>query len=197
MRWQRAGGIARFELHAARLRASAEYFGFECPGLAGLRDAVAAAGGIQSLEAKVRLLLSRDGTLACEYHAIDPLPDVLNVALADQPVASNDVFLFHKTTRRETYRRARASAPRADSVLLWNERGEVTEAAEANVVVELGGRRLTPPVWCGLLPGVLRAELLQRQEIEEGVIQRDDLRRAARIWLISSLRGWMPAVLEP
>jgi para-aminobenzoate synthetase/4-amino-4-deoxychorismate lyase len=195
MRWRRTGGITRLDLHLERLRASAEYFGFDCPPVEHLRAAVAAPSDIQSPEARVRLLLSRDGNAACEFHPLNPVPAVMRVALAPEPVSSGDVFLFHKTTRREVYNRARASRPEADSVLLWNERGEVTEATEANVVLEIEGRRLTPPVACGLLPGVFRAELLRREEIQERVIQLDELRRATSVWLISSVRGWMPALL--
>ena len=89
--------------------------------------------------------------------------------LAAHPVDPSDEFLYHKTTNRAVYERARR--PDCDDVILWNPAGEVTETTIANLVVEGGmteqGRRVTPPVACGLLPGTLRAELLATGEVSE------------------------------
>jgi para-aminobenzoate synthetase/4-amino-4-deoxychorismate lyase len=54
---------------------------------------------------------------------------------------------------------------------------------------------VTPAVECGLLPGTFRAELLARQEIVEGRISIDELRRTGKFWLINSVRGWYEAIL--
>jgi para-aminobenzoate synthetase/4-amino-4-deoxychorismate lyase len=82
-----------------------------------------------------------------------------------------------------------------DDVLLWNERGEITESTIANVVADIGGERVTPPLACGLLPGVFRGALLEAGEIQERVIAKGDLVAAPRLWLINSLREWVPAAL--
>ena len=113
------------------------------------------------------------------------------MTLADGPVDSRDRFLYHKTTYRRVYEEARAAKPGFDDVLLWNERGELTESTLANVVVERDGRFITPPTACGLLPGVFRSWLLERGEIREGVIRKDDLRRTDRVFLINSVRRWI------
>jgi len=110
-------------------------------------------------------------------------------------VDSGDAGLYHKSTRREPYARRAAARPDCGDVLLVNERGEVTESTIANVVVEITGRRWTPPLACGLLPGVLRAELLHTGEVEERVLTMEDVRGADALWLVSSLRGWRGAVL--
>jgi para-aminobenzoate synthetase/4-amino-4-deoxychorismate lyase len=82
-------------------------------------------------------------------------------------------------------------------VLLVNERGELTESTVANLVVRLDGVLWTPPLECGLLPGVLRAHLLARGEIRERVLRPEDLADAEEIWLINSVRKWRRAVLVP
>ena len=79
--------------------------------------------------------------------------------------------------------------------VLWNGDGQPTALTRGHLVVELDGRRLTPPVDCGLLGGVLRAELLERGEIEERVLGQDDVRAAQRLWFVNSLRGWVPITL--
>ena len=102
---------------------------------------------------------------------------------------------MHKCADRARYDAAMASAPDMFDVVLWNGDGQATELTRGNLVVELDGRRLTPPVDCGLLGGVLRAELLDRGEIEERVLGLDDVRAAERLWFVNSLRGWVPIVL--
>ena len=101
------------------------------------------------------------------------------------------MFLFHKTARRTTYERARASRPDAEAVILWNTLGEVTEGTDFNLVVEIDGARVTPPLDCGVLPGTLRAQLLDDGEISERRITVDELRVAGQGWLINSVRGWV------
>ena len=74
----------------------------------------------------------------------------MTLRFATEPIDPADVFLFHKTTNRAVYDRARR--PDCDDVVLWNPAGEVTETTIANLVVEVGDRRVTPPIACGLLP---------------------------------------------
>lgn len=78
-------------------------------------------------------------------------------------------------------------------MVLWNGRGELTESARANLVLELGARRLTPPVRCGLLAGTYRAELLERGRISEEVLPVAAFYEAEKVFLINSVRGWIRA----
>ena len=80
-------------------------------------------------------------------------------------------------------------------MIFWNERGEITEATDANIVAEIDGKLVTPPVSCGLLAGTFRAELLAHGKIIEQRLSKKDLLDAKRVWLINSLRGWMAAQL--
>jgi para-aminobenzoate synthetase/4-amino-4-deoxychorismate lyase len=116
--------------------------------------------------------------------------------MAASAISSDDPFLCHKTTHRETYDRHRAAHPDVFDVLLWNERGELTEFTIGNVVVELDGARWTPPVQCGLLGGVFRNELLETGAVHERILRPDDARCASRIWLVNSLREWVEVRLE-
>ena len=117
----------------------------------------------------------------------------MRVRFALDPIDPSDVFLWHKTTNRAVYDRARL--PDCDDVILWNPAGEVTETTIANLVVEDAdsGRRVTPPIVCGLLPGTFRAELLETGEVDEARVTVEQLRRAPRFWLVNSVRGWCPA----
>jgi branched-subunit amino acid aminotransferase/4-amino-4-deoxychorismate lyase len=118
---------------------------------------------------------------------------------------------IHKSTARDTYDAARArigadysrtGAPNHPfDVLMWNSYGEVTETSIANFAVYLSGSELlaavpgrkwslqeqekgvfvTPSLRSGLIAGVMRAELLEKGEIAEGTIMRENILRYAKV----------------
>ena len=108
---------------------------------------------------------------------------------------TDNVYLYHKTTNRQVYADALASRTDCNDVILWNERGEVTEASSSNIVVEMAGEFWTPPVSCGLLAGTFREELLANGKLQEKVITKDALSLADSIFLINSVRRWRKAQL--
>jgi para-aminobenzoate synthetase / 4-amino-4-deoxychorismate lyase len=182
--------------HLDRLAASAAYFGFvwDRPGVEEALSRVPAGPAGTALV--VRLTLGRGGDPAVDWKPLASTPDPVRVAVADDlPVDSSDRFLYHKTTLRGPYERRLAARPGADDVLLVNERGELTESTVANLVVALGGELRTPPLDSGLLPGVLRAELVRTRTVRERVIRPEDLSAAEGIWLVGSVRGWRAAEL--
>lgn len=194
MRRSREDGIFLIDEHLRRLGESAGYFGFAVD-LAALREDLEREAASAPDDAGVlRLRLSKGGAWTVERRPLPP-SGLCRVALAAGPVDSRDTFLFHKTTRRGVYEAALAGRPGMDDVLLWNERGEVTEATIASVVVELDGALLTPPVECGLLPGTFRRHLLDGGQVREGIVRVADLPRCRRIWLVSAVRGWREATL--
>jgi para-aminobenzoate synthetase/4-amino-4-deoxychorismate lyase len=160
--------------------------------------------GATPVGTRARLLLDPSGGLRVETSPLtepfaqrDTDRPARPVALAAAPVWSGDPWLRHKTTRRAAYQRARTDHPEPAvfDVLLHNERGELTESTIGNVVVEVDGRLVTPPVAAGLLPGTLRADLLERGVIGEEVVTLTDLDRAQRLWVINGVRGWVPVEL--
>jgi para-aminobenzoate synthetase/4-amino-4-deoxychorismate lyase len=187
------GRVALLDGHLARLSASAHWHGIPFdPGTA--RARVAALAG----DARLRLLLSPDGRIDLERFPLPgPGAGPAPVAFSREPVDRRDPALFHKTTRRAPYERRRAERPDLFDVLLVNGEGEVTESTIANLVVELDGEQVTPPLDAGLLPGVLRAALIARGEVRERALRPADVLRARRIWLVNALRGRLEARLVP
>jgi para-aminobenzoate synthetase/4-amino-4-deoxychorismate lyase len=192
--WRPARGYHLLDRHLERLADSADYFGFTLSRRAALATLEGAASHWDQPR-RVRLTVTRSGETSLSSLPLDPTSEPVRLALAAAPVDSADPFLFHKTTHRETYQRARAGRPGFDDVLLWNERGELTESTIANVVLELDGGLFTPPQTCGLLAGTERAELLARSEIEERVLLTTDLGRCGAIYLVNSVRGRLLADL--
>ena len=144
---------------------------------------------------RIRLLVDRRGGVRAEASPIvetDPTA-ARRLCLASAPVDESDPFLYHKTTNRAVYEAALASAGDCDDVILWNRRREVTETCIANLVIELEGRLVTPPVTSGLLPGTYRAQMLAERRVREEVVSIDALGTAPRVWLVNSVRGEVPA----
>mgnify|MGYP001579621303 FL=1 len=198
MRWTAADGVLLRERHVARMAASANHFGFEfhADRLNTLLDGVdAGRSTVEGTDLRLRLLGAPDGTLELEVHdAPSPTTEPWDVPVDVEAVPAGHEFLLHKTTIREVYDDARARFPGAPDVLLVNEVGQVTETTIGNVVLDLDGDLVTPPVSCGLLPGTFRAQLLADGTVTERPVDRRDLDRADAVWMVNSVRGWVSII---
>jgi len=195
LRWET--GYRLLEEHLARLRASAEYFGFRFDEGA-IRSALQdLADRLSAQPQRVRILLARDSRLEIQHTDLGT-ERFGRVRISSRRVSSSDHFLYHKTTHRQTFDHELAAARRArcDDALFFNERQELTESAIHNVFVAKAGFLSTPPVECGLLPGTYRAHILKNfPNAVEAVLTVDDLIGADRIYLCNSVRGIFPVEL--
>lgn len=181
------GRIAR---HLARMQAGAEALGWSCDA-ARLRAALPPPAA-----QRVRMTLDRAGRIAA---AVAPLPTPAGqfiVAVSALCLRADDPWLRLKSSRRAVHDAARAAlAPGIDEAILLNDRGEACEGGITSLFFDRGRGLRTPPLACGLLPGILRAEILEAGAREE-VLAADDLPRV-RLWVGNSLRGLVPARLAP
>ncbi len=196
----RGHGCRQQERHLARLAASCAYFGFAWDADAA-RAALHAACAARPDDApfRLRLALRCDGQFNVQSGALSALPDTVKVMLAPDTTAADDLFLRHKSGVRTRYDAAwrAAEAQGGFDMLFFNERGELTEGGRSNVFVQFDGRWHTPPLSCGLLPGVQRAAMLADPawNAQETIITRPMLARAEAIVVCNALRGALPAVL--
>ena len=194
--WTPEDGYFLLERHLLRLSNSAEYFDYSVDIDAIQETLIASAAGLPARPHKVRLIVPEEGPPILDIQPIAQRRQVSRVCLAKRPVDSSDPFLYHKTTLRRTYEQALEACPGYDDVLLWNERGEITESCIANIVVEISGEYFTPPVHCGLLPGVYRSLLLEQGKVKERVIRVDELPVCTEISLINSVSMQWMAILD-
>ena len=196
LRWEPAAGFVRLERHLARLHASAAALGFRAdPQKIG--EALHGCEG-ERVPLRVRLSLADDGAATGVTQPFEPLAEgtVWTLRIAGTRLDSSDPLLRHKTTRRALYETARAEFPReqADEMLLLNERGEICEGTITSIFLDMGENALlTPALVCGLLPGILRGELLDGGRAREAVLTLHDLRTARKIYVGNSLRGLIEA----
>jgi len=197
MLWTEEGGFLLRGKHAARMLDSADYFDIplEKEDLEDYLDQISAR--LHSPH-RLRVLVDQHGNLDSESRSFNRVENVrpLKIRLAREPVDSSNIFLFHKTTQRAVYESARKGFEDLDDVLLYNENGELTEFTIGNLVVELEGQLLTPPIACGVLAGTFRAHLLETRQVVERKIPVQRLRDCTRIFRVNSIRGWQIAELN-
>ena len=178
-------------LHLDRLQRSAEllHLPFDGDELYARIDG-ARGNGAEPLLLRIRL--GRDGTIVVRSEALQ-CPTEIDIALAPTRVRSDDPWLRIKSSYRPAFVEAAAyaAASQAFDAVLCNERGELTEGSRSTLFVKRGDRLLTPPLSAGVLPGVLRAQLLEAGEAEEARLAPNDLTDVEEIYLGNSARGLM------
>ncbi|MBU9671883.1 aminodeoxychorismate synthase component I [Planococcus sp. CP5-4] len=190
------GNYPLVALHLARLKKSAAYFRFALDEETLAKQLELLASKHATGLFKVRLTLERNGKLELIAQPAVPIEQPIRCALAKVPVDSRNAFFYHKTTNRGIYEQHQQHAPDAFSVLLWNDREELTEFTIGNLVAEKDGRYYTPPVSSGLLAGTYREQLIEEGRIESKVLKKDELNTFDAIWFINSVRGWMKVELD-
>ncbi|MFZ6845733.1 aminodeoxychorismate synthase component I [Undibacterium sp. RuTC16W] len=193
-----AEGCRHLARHLQRLRQSANYLGFRFDEDAITQSLCAFQADLPPQGAhRLRLALQADGQVAIQSAALLSLPARVKVLLASTSTHSNDLFLRHKTTVRQTYDQAWKAAEQqgAFDMLFFNQHGHLTEGGRSNVFVRKNGKWLTPPLSDGVLPGIMRAVLLDdpQWQASEAHLCIDDVRDAEALILCNSLRGVMPA----
>lgn len=198
MLYEPGDGIWLRGYHLARLAASAAYFGFAFDA-AKVRDAIDAAIAEKPDERRrIRLLLDEDGgvTVTTAPQPSSPADAVMRYVISDTRLNSADLFLYHKTTRRELYDREwkhYSETLGADEVIYLNENGELAEGSRTTIFLERNGRLLTPRLAAGILPGTLRSALIDEGRAVEARLTIDDLNKAEAIYLGNSVRGLIRA----
>jgi para-aminobenzoate synthetase/4-amino-4-deoxychorismate lyase len=192
MRFDPHEGLINLDRHLARMKQSAVALGFEFD-RHGARNELQAATFRLREPRKIRLRLSRFGRIALEGRPLSPLDeDQVAVSLLPLPVDAADFRLRHKTSDRAFYDEARRASGCAE-VLFHDKEGFVTEGSFTNVFVEREGMLLTPPLRRGLLPGILRACLIEGGEAMEADLTAADL--ADGFYVGNAVRGLKRAIL--
>lgn len=185
-------GVRLLEYHLARLTRSAQELGFAFDRHAARNELQAATFRLRA-QSRLRLLLSRRGSMAIEIRPHRPWPQpVMRVAAVKRPAAASDFRLRHKTTDRSIYTEAHRSGGTFE-VVMFDNAGFLTEGSFSTLFVERDGKLLTPPLSRGLLPGVLRQSLIDAGEAVEAELRLTDIMEGFVIG--NAARGLVAATL--
>jgi para-aminobenzoate synthetase/4-amino-4-deoxychorismate lyase len=197
------GGYFLLDLHLERLKKSAVHFDFPYSEefIEGALESSSANFNLLR-QYKTRLLLDRTGRINITSEILPEMTaEPIKIAFSGEKTDRTDVFLAHKTTKRALYEEElkKCRAKGYFDVIFMNREDEVTEGCITNVMIQKGANYWTPPLSCGVLPGVFRKHLLDTQEVplKEKVLRKEDLFKADKIYLINSVRKIIPATIEP
>jgi para-aminobenzoate synthetase/4-amino-4-deoxychorismate lyase len=194
-----SSGCRLLERHLERLQASADYFGFKFDRTAASGAVTQACAALAHGAHRMRLALLQDGAISVVTAPLAALAEPVGLLVASDMTRADDVFLRHKSSMRARYDAAwrDAEAQGGFDTLFFNDHGELTEGGRSNVFIRLDGRWLTPPLASGVLPGVMRSELLADPawSARECVITRDMLEAASEVVVCNALRGPLKARL--
>ncbi len=191
MRFDPDDGLLMLERHLARMKASADALGFTFDRHDARNELQAATFRLRTPR-RIRLLLAPSGAIAVEVAPLPFAPDRVDVAIVPLPVASTDFRLRHKTSARAFYDDARNAAGTFE-VVFEDADGFLTEGSFTSLFVERGATLVTPPLRKGLLPGILRADLLESGRATEAALTRADL--TAGFFIGNAVRGLIPAIV--
>lgn len=170
--------------HLQRMQKSAETLGFPFDETAARTALSTAACG----DGIFRLELLRGGRFSTSTRPLSE-SKTARVEISETRVDSRNIFLRHKTTKRDWYAAAtrKIASGEVYDVIFQNERGEITEGSRSNIIVEKDGKFYTPPAECGLLEGVGRRVLSDK--LTEKILYPSDLYSADAIYSLNSVRG--------
>ena len=191
--WQPRKGYFLLRLHLNRLFSSAEYFNFICDKRYIIQKLKRLESGFSKNSCyRVRMFLQRAGEIKLSYSEIKESKGVKKVRFSDKKVCSKDIFLFHKTTKRDLYDKeyARWSKKGYFDIIFLNEKNQVTEGAISNIIIKKAGFYYTPRLECGLLNGVYRRFLFKKDmPIRERILYKKDIKEADEVYMVNSVSG--------
>ena len=207
--WSKGSGFFLLDEHLRRLQNGARFFKFSLDLEKVTVELEAKSVSFSEENQRVRLVLEKNGRISvlaspCELPlfltlplAEDALkrPAVQRIRFAETPVWDNSLFRSYKTTCRSEYdSEYRRVVKRGElDAIFCNVRGEVTEGCISNIIILKGGIYITPPLSCGILPGVMRAQLLAQSQssppLVEQVLTRADVEKADAVFICNSVRG--------
>ena len=148
--------------------------------------------------ARIRLVIDSPHKIDISDAAFIPFNTPVKLALSKHKLTPARQITTHKVSARDFYDGERARLSRehkVDEVIFENDKGELCEGSFTSLFLEKNGKILTPHIHCGLLPGVLRAQMIASGKAEQAILTLEDLEHADAVYIGNSLRGLMPATL--
>lgn len=189
MRIIKGKGYFLLNQHLKRLKKSCEFFNFKL-NLKVIKDS------LQKIKAdrdyKIRLLVFPEGNFKIKKFLYKENHNKY-IAFSKYKTNSKNIFLYHKTTIRDVYNSEYNKAKQNGfyDLIFLNEKGQVTEGCISNIFIKKGNVFYTPPVKCGILPGIFREYLLKKnpKKFKEKILYKKDITNADEIYLCNSVAG--------
>ena len=73
-----------------------------------------------------------------------------------------------------------------------NTKGQICEGTVSNIFFTREGKIVTPPLSCGMLPGILRGFVCETTDVQEQILYPQDIAAFDECFVTNSLMGIMP-----
>ncbi len=192
--WASAARVRHWDAHAERLRGTAAALGFACPQLPAAAELMAFVARQGVPACAVRCNVSASGRVWCVPRALPAPAESVALQAVAAPWAAADPWsafkTFHYGQRWQAGQRAAAAG--FGDALLTDAAGFVLETSRANLFALCSDGWRTPPLGPGVLPGVVRAEILRRFPVRAAPLPLAELRAAREAYVCNSVRGLTP-----
>ncbi|TVX93557.1 aminodeoxychorismate synthase component I [Paenibacillus agilis] len=186
------GQFIQLELHLKRLEQTADFFDYLFDHDNVISELLSYSFTLAHDKSwEITIYINESGVTRLASSLFKELDSIQTGKLALRAVCRKSKHLFHNTTIRLKNEQIQIEDENCFETLLWNEEDELTEFTSGNLVVKFEGQYYTPPVDCGLLPDIMRAELLATGKISERIFLKDKILELDEIWMVNSLRGWV------
>jgi len=137
---------------------------------------------------RLRLLFKQDGTFMATHDAYEELTHNLKLCTYSVRIDIKGVpaKTFPYTSRLEILNVAKGQG--CDEAIAINSNHEVCEGAVSNLIFYTDGMWITPPIVQGVLPGVMRALIVENLQVKVRKIDTNDLSHVQAAIVISSLK---------
>jgi branched-chain amino acid aminotransferase len=141
---------------------------------------------------RLRLLFGIDGNLCVTHQEYFEVSTNANLGIlhSTEQSSSRVEKRYPYTKNLEILTQAKNAG--LDDVVIINRDGLITETAIANLIFEIDGSWITPPLSDGVLPGVMRALLIERNGVVVRQIRASQLNEIGSGFVVSSLKIAQP-----
>lgn len=189
-------GFRYLDEHLARLHTSAHIFNFTFSKQA-ILDKLRKIESTMDTAYKIKIVLQKNGNFTISPTKFDAQSVQRKIKIcSDRIKTENNILFNHKTTAKSVRAFYDASLARENrdnalfDIVFLNEQGFITEGSKSNIFISKQGNILTPPISCGILPGIMRKNFIaEHPQTKEVCITEKDLITADTIWITNSVIG--------
>jgi branched-chain amino acid aminotransferase len=181
--------------HMRRAVSSAQQHGFRIPSEELIRSAVAELCRTeQHQQGLLRLSFGQNGKWSAVHLPYEPLTGGARLLTYDKVIASQGqpVKSYPYSHRLEILEEIKTLG--ADEAIVCNDKGKVCEGSVTNLLLRIDDKWLTPPISDGVLPGVMRALVIEYCGVLVRSIDKSEISRVQAAFLLSSLRIAQPVI---
>jgi branched-chain amino acid aminotransferase len=179
--------------HMRRAVASAQQIGFRIPSEDLVRNSVEELClNQQHPLGLLRLSFGQNGNWSAVHLPYEPLSQGAKLLTYDKAIAvhGQPIKSYPYTHRLEILDAIKDLG--ADEAIVCNDKGKICEGSVTNLLLRIDDTWVTPPISDGVLPGVMRALVIEYCGVSVRSIDRSEIPRVQSAFLLSSLRIAQP-----